>query len=148
MNKKEPHFVDQLTNLFVLSMDGTISEEQFRILTNILKTNTAAREFFYDFIASYIGLDQLGILSEQNEEQENWSSQQIWDELLKIEKTAPEVEIPAAPKEPEEDKKPTENKKVHPKVSKFSVFSLVLSSVALLFVIVYAHFVSMRRGIE
>jgi hypothetical protein len=148
MNKKEPHFVDQLTNLFVLSMDGTISEEQFRILTNILKTNTAAREFFYDFIASYIGLDQLGILSEQNEEQENWSSQQIWDELLKIEKTAPEVEIPAAPKEPEEDKKPTENKKVHPKVSKFSVFSLVLSSAALIFVIAYGTIVSMKRGVE
>ncbi|HQI08513.1 MAG TPA: FecR family protein, partial [Anaerohalosphaeraceae bacterium] len=72
----------------------------------------------------------------------------MMDAFAEEERTAPPIEIPAVSKKSQEDEKPTEIKKVHPKVSKFSIVSLAMSSAALLFVIVYAHFVSMRRGIE
>jgi hypothetical protein len=149
MNKKEPQFIDRLTHLFVLSMEGTIDQDQFKIMTNIIRTNPVAREYYYDFIMSYIGLDRMGILSEQNnEDQENLPSQQMWNELLKFEETAPVLEIPAVSMKSQESGKSSGVQERRPPVSKLSVYFLLLSSAALIFVIVYAFLFSMGRGVE
>lgn len=147
MTKKEPQFVEQLTHLFVLSMEGTIRPEQFERLMNLLKTNAAAREYYYDFVASVVGMSHLGILSERNEAEETWPSRQLWNELLRCEQSAPALELPPCPPKTEETKKP---KRVRSSstVNKLSLVSLLISSAALFFVIAYGFLASIGRGVE
>jgi ferric-dicitrate binding protein FerR (iron transport regulator) len=147
MNKRQPHFAEHLSELFLLSMEGTIREDQFQILMNLLKTNRAAREYYYDFIASYVGLSQLGVLSERQEGEENWPNQQLWNELLRCEQSAPALELSPRLPAPEEAEK---TKVVRPSspVNKLTMVSLLLSSAALFFVIAYGFLISIGRGVE
>ncbi|HOK67368.1 MAG TPA: FecR domain-containing protein [Anaerohalosphaeraceae bacterium] len=147
MNKKEPQFVEQLTGLFVLSLEGTISPEQFEVLTNLLKTNKAAREYYYDFIASYVGMNHLGILSERTSAEDSWPNPQLWNELLSFERSAPALEIPSCPPLVEEAEKPRRGPHAS-RVNKVSLVSLLVSAAALVFVIAYGFLTSLGRGVE
>ncbi|MEJ5260502.1 MAG: NPCBM/NEW2 domain-containing protein [Anaerohalosphaeraceae bacterium] len=147
MNKKEPQFVEQLTGLFVLSLEGTISPEQFGVLTNLLKTNKAARDYYYDFIVSYVGISHLGILSEREEAGDSWPNSQLWNELLTFERSAPALDIPPCPPQADEAEKPRSAPHAS-RVNKVSLVSLLVSAAALIFVIAYGFLTSLGRGVE
>lgn len=147
MNRREPQFVEQLTGLFILSLEGTISPEQFEVLTNLLKTNKAAREYYYNFIMSYVGMSHLGILSERISAEDSWPDPQLWDELLTFERSAPALEIPSCPPPVQEVDKPRSVPQSS-RVNKVSLVSLLVSAAALILVLAYGFWASLGRGVE
>ena len=134
-------------NFYLLLADDEISDAQMEKIRHLLKTNEEARNHYFRMINLEVLLRDLKGIDEESDSNP-YAEVDFWRMLEHEEKTAPEIEIPPVPKESEWDEKPAEIKKVHPKVSKFSIYSLLLSSAALIFVIVYAQLISMRRGVE
>jgi len=134
-----------LSQLIEGQLSGELNESQFRLLQQMMLNDPESLVYYIEYTTLWALLDEAGGFQDIGFATEFDSA--MMDAFAEEERTAPPIEIPAVSKKSQEDEKPTEIKKVHSKVSKFSVFSLVLSSAALLFVIVYAHFVSMRHGI-
>ena len=123
--------------------------EEIRFLRESLLADNEARRHYIDYMMVHSSLFMIS--AELSTETGNESMDAINKALLDLseyEKRAPGVEIPVIPKEPEADEAPAEIKKVRFKVSKFSIISLVLSSAALIFIIAYAHFISVIHGVE
>jgi len=135
-----------LSQLIEGQLSGELNESQFRLLQQMMLNDPESLVYYIEYTTLWALLDEASGFQDIGFVTEFDSA--MMDAFAEEERTAPPIEIPAVSKKSQEDEKPTDIKKIHPKVSKFSVFSLVLSSAALLFVIVYAHFVSMRRGIE
>ncbi len=145
MKEKTPQFVDQITQLFMLSMEGTITEKQYLELTKILKESAISREYYYDFIALHVGASEMGILSEIGDAEGNWLGQQIWDAFLKEEKNAPAIEMPK--EEPELIQKVVRQKTSY-KVNKFSLYSAIVGVAAMLFIGIFLRFAPDRSSVE
>ena len=94
MNPEDSKFVDHLNELFLLSIEGKISEVQFHELAGILKKNAVARAYYYDFIAMHVGFNDLDMLMEVDCLKEQRDLNQLWSELLEEERTAPAVKLP------------------------------------------------------
>lgn len=136
-------------NLFVKSVDGQITPEEVQQFNALLSAYPDLEDYYIQCVRLQVGLREIRIFNDFYMGNEpDYKNQALWKEFAEYEKIAPNVEIPIAAKESEEDEKPDEIKKVSPKVSKFSIFSLLLSSAALIFLIVYALFVPSNRGIE
>ena len=135
-----------LSQLIEGQLSGELNESQFRLLQQMMLNDPESLVYYIEYTTLWALLDEAGGFQDIGFATEFDSA--MMDAFAEEERTAPPIEIPAVSKKSQEDEKPTEIKKVHPKVSKFSIVSLAMSSAALLFVIVYAHFVSMRRGIE
>jgi hypothetical protein len=139
----------EVNYLVELAMEGSITPEQSQLLNQLIVEDAALCRHYCEYVQMTVLIERLNAKIPATDlfENEMVFDENLWNQLALAEQIAPEIEIPAVSKKSQEDEKPAEIKKVHPKVSKFSVFSLVVSSAALLFVIVYTHFVSMRHGI-
>lgn len=63
MSQQEAHIPGSFAEWIVRSLDGTITDEQFASLDREIATNTAARMYYLEFIATYVGLvDLAGVL--------------------------------------------------------------------------------------
>jgi hypothetical protein len=142
-NEIEKHY---FLELLIKSFEGQISSDEVGLLNRFIKSDDEVAYLyaeFFDTVSGLVDMDKRAFSPEDNDS----TKYDVWLTCLADEeKTAQAVEM--SKKEPEEDETPTETKKVRPTVSKFSVFSLLLSSAALIFVIVYAFFISMGRGVE
>ncbi|MEJ5261021.1 MAG: hypothetical protein WHS88_12610 [Anaerohalosphaeraceae bacterium] len=107
--------------------------------------------FYWDFIKTYTALK---IHEESRLEMEDSSAgsdsllnAELWKALAQDEQTAPEIPIS---KEVMKEKAPPVNRapQARPRVSKLSIYTLILSTAAILMVVVYAHLVTFRRGVE
>jgi hypothetical protein len=146
MDKSDSFMINDV-NLYWLLTDDEIKDDQLEKIRTLLKTSEDARNRYFRMMNLEILLrGSKGF--EEEYDLNPYAQETLWQMLSLEEKTAPSVNVPAVLKEPEWDDKPTEIKIVHPKVSKFSIFSLVLSSAALIFIIVYARLVPMTQGIE
>lgn len=96
MNPTEhKNFSRELAELIVLSMEGHANVEQTRRLQQILLDSAPARQYYYEVIASYIGLNSPEVLRELNSKPEtvrNYIS--LYDELASQEEQAPTVLLP------------------------------------------------------
>ena len=60
---QEAHIPVHFAEWIVRSLDGTITDEQFALLDREIATNAAARMYYLEFIATYVGLvDLAGVL--------------------------------------------------------------------------------------
>lgn len=139
---QEQHFINHLTHLMVLSMEGQISESQFEELQKILTENPLAREYYYDFIASYLTINSMEVFSEIPFNQSVYLDQQLWDELAEAEATSPAITLPKISKE-QPDGQAAPNAPTH-KISKMSLISLITSAAAMLFVVLFARFAPVK----
>lgn len=135
----------QCCELIILSLERGLNPDQNMHFNELLK-DQEIRNYYLDLIELIQVLNETPWLTQSSTS--TILSPSTWRLLAEYEKEAPEVEIPAVSQEAEVDKAPNEIRKVRSKVSKFSIFSLWLSSAALFFVIAYAFFLSIGRGIE
>ena len=121
----------KIADLTLASLNGTLNESDFQQFEELLQNDPLAVEYFQTILWTHIGLNSMEGISSLQEINGGRFDHELWQALSNEEKTAPEVEISAVLKEPKVDETPTGIKRVHPKVSKFSIFSLALSSAAL-----------------
>lgn len=104
-----------------------------------VKNYTAIKLFEESQIEAFPGRD----LSDDSQNMELWAA------LAENEKTAVAIEVEKTKETPEETKsRPAETRKIQPQVSRFSIYSLIVSSAALFLILVYAYFTQISRGIE
>jgi hypothetical protein len=141
----------QIMDLLILSLEGEASQKDLQELRSILNASEEARAYYLRAIIAaecirrsdwqMSDFDSESVLSES-------MSVQMWEALSREEKTAPYIKLPAVMKDSEVPVPPAAVKKERPPVSRLSIVLLALSSAALIFLVVYANLVSMKRGIE
>jgi hypothetical protein len=141
----------QIMDLVILLLEGEASGEDLQQLKDILDASSEARDYYLKALmaAECIRKIDWGALNFESEyAQYETINAQMWNALSLEEKTAPNVEIRDISEESAGKKVLTETRTARPSVSKVSLFSLLLSSAALIFVIAYGTIVSMKRGVE
>lgn len=143
----------QIDTLILKLLENTISDSEVRQLDELFAAHPDLVKHYCEFVIHYNAVRtkfQNEIPSTVNPLLEDSSTidERFWGELAQEEKSAPRVELPAAPKEPAQNEKPRFQRKTAPPVSRFSLVSLILSSAALFFVFLWAFFAPPDRGIE
>ncbi|MDK1030035.1 MAG: NPCBM/NEW2 domain-containing protein [Anaerolineae bacterium] len=135
----------EVADLFFLSIDSGISDEQFVKLETLLQDNPLAREYYFDLLLTTIGLNETeGILSlaERGLLLGDVGSP-LWQILAETEKTSPEIPV-KKPIEKSVEPELTKTEKPGRKISRFSIFTLALSSAAILLFMVMLLIPSVR----
>ena len=103
-------------------------------MKEILHTNPEARQLYAEYMSVFTHLRTCEGIAENQIPDDSGFDMELWRALADSEKTAESIEI-QKPKEVfvPEDKEPVE--KMPSKTSKFSIYSLILSSAALIFLI-------------
>lgn len=142
-----------LEELLILALEDTISLEQIEQVNSLLKDHPERIRHTIRFLQIASHIKQSKKLAGMSKAWLSMDSQDSFSGFMRLmaehEKKADAVEIEkekeAVKQKPE---KITPFSKSRPQVSKFSVYTLILSSAALIFLVAYAYFVSMNRGIE
>lgn len=147
---KPGNLSEELKVLIESAMEGSLTAEQEDRLNQMLEEDPSLRRLYCEYIQLSVLLEQVAveIPAVHLWESEAVLDEGLWGKLALEEQRAPKVERFVPPKEPEKEEHPPAVKTVRPPVSKLSIVSLLLSSAALIFVVVYAHFVSLKRGID
>ncbi len=132
------HSFIQFYELITASVEGTITPEQFSVLKRILREDPQALLLYAEYMAivthlrTYEGSEEPAALEDSGLDME------LWRALADTEKTAESIAIEKPLPEPESNREaaPTTTSKI----SKLSIYSLILSSAALFLLIAYAYF--------
>ncbi|MEJ5259095.1 MAG: FecR domain-containing protein [Anaerohalosphaeraceae bacterium] len=141
-----------IDTLILKLLENTISDEEIQQLDELFAAHPELVRHYCEFVIHYntvrtkfqseLPSGAASLLADSS------IDERFWGELAHEEKSAPAVEVPPAPKEEPREEKPQLQLKTAPRVSKFSIYSLVLSSAALFFVLVYAFFSPPGSGME
>lgn len=142
----------QIDTLILKLLDNTISDAEIQQLDELFAAHPELIRHYCEFVIHYNTV-RTKFQSElpsgaASQLADSSIDERFWGELAHEEKSAPAVEVPAAPKEEPQDEKPRLQTKTAPRVSKLSLYSLILSSSALFFVLVYALFAPPGSGME
>ncbi len=142
----------KLSELILLKISGDIRPEQADRLRKWLQEDPEAVEYYVEYMMQYAGLTQPGDISIADLPEEKTSpvlETSLWLALSEFEKKAEAVEVerPPAESRPATDP-PARPRQTRTQVSRFSLYTLLLSSAAMLFLIVYARFAPSVRGME
>ena len=140
MDQKE---LRQLFDLITVSVEGTITPEEFSALQKFLNEDEEAVQFYTDYMAILSCMRSLDQIEKENDLSDSDFNLSLWEELAEYEAQAESVEIEKPIEQEEEDKQVHAKAKVEsPKrtVNKFSLFTAVFSTAALLTILIYARF--------
>ncbi len=127
----------RITELTLKSLEDQISEEEFTELDSYVSSSKENAHYFTKCIATYMGIMEYHEVAADKTCFDNASfDQDLWDELAEHERTAPAIEIPKE-KPKKELVKMLKIEKTPRVVSKFSLYTLVVSSAAMLFLAVW-----------
>ena len=136
----------EISDLLIRAMDNAVTADEFARLQHLLKSNPSAREYYFDLISTLAVIEEIQELP-VDEEKEN--AMDLLTALAENEKTASAVELVKPKAEAAHAMSAETVHTLRRRVSKFSMYSLILSSAALFFLLAYAFFVSSRNaGIE
>lgn len=148
----EPLKPYQKYELLLRLIEGDLNDAGLAELDRWFQTAGAVEEY-WEFIKNYTAVK----LSEQSRLESSDSSgagdsllnAELWSALAEDEQTAPEVPVlKSVPAETAAVPKSNPVSGKRPAVSKFSIYTLILSTAAILMLVVYAQLVSLRRGVE
>ena len=136
-------FPQELFELFVLAMEGQISEEQFSNLEEQIVNSPSVRKCYLEFLSTYVGLTNLEAHTQIVEWDSNVSSnvidRRLWEALAEDEKSAASLEIQkAVAQEPPEQVLTTV--KLEPttrRISRLSLYTAITSTAALILIMAY-----------
>ncbi len=140
--------------LLVRCFDGIISEEEFAVLDELLKTSAEARQYYYRFIILNYGLkeENLWLLKEHispaRTAHEECLDGRFWQLLSENEKIAPVIHIPKAQAASPEGSETTSAVYVPRKVGKWSIVSIAMSAAAMILLFLFAQYVPPTGGSE
>jgi len=148
--KKDISTEYQLSELILLVLEGGSTPEQRRRLTQWLREDPEAMEYYVEYMMQYSALTQPGDIAIVDLPEETVSpvlETSLWMALSAFEQQAEAVEVARpAPVLPEPERKAAAS--VPTAVSKFSLYALLLSTAALVFLIAYAFLSPAGRGKE
>lgn len=151
MNKKNQNSL-KIQELLLRLIEGDINDAGLSELEEWFQESDALSAY-WEFIKNYTAIklfeeSQIEAFSEMGLSADSLNME-LWTALAENEKTAAALEVEKSEeKSVKQDTKQNETRKVQPKVSKFSLYSLVLSSAALFFIIIYAYFAQISRPVE
>ena len=140
MNSPDEKMLYELSDLIVSAWNGSITEEQFSRLSEVLKSNSQARDYYFELLTTFVGLTgEEGIVSLRDDNPETLFSEQsfdsrIWKALAETEKIAPSIQIVGVDKEDVPSQIMTSKTinivKSRRDVSKLALYTAILSSAA------------------
>lgn len=154
MNNPNDRMLLKLSELLVSAWNNTLSEDEFAQLEDILRSSQQARDYYYEFQSTYIGLTSTeGLLSLKpvDNEYDDCGSEfnpVLWQVLAEAERTAPVVKIEdSTPADVSLNATPVKIVKVKHEVSKFLIFATALSCAAMCFLMFLILFTPERAEI-
>lgn len=140
----------QLSELILRMLEGVSTPEQTRHLVQWMREDPKVMEYYVEYMMQYSGLTQPGDISIADLPPETVSpvlETSLWLALSEFEQKAEAVEIE---KPVEKPSAPASRQTVSERaaVSKFSLYSLLMSTAALVLLIVYALLAPSGKGIE
>lgn len=132
----------EMSYLILLFVEGKIQKEQFERLDALLQTSAPARELYFEIMNVHLGLESLDIAIELHEKGLPCCfDTAALEALAEYEKVAPVVKT-AAPEELKELPLPVvQPPKNIRRIRKSSVLSIAAVAAAILFVVLFTHFV-------
>jgi cell division protein FtsL len=134
MNKSDDTLLNEIGELLIRAMDNALSKEEFDRLGILLKSNPSAREYYYDILATFAGVDEIAVPSLDGP-----MDLVAWKAMADIERTAPTV-ILEKTKTPENVELEHVDKIVR-KVNKVSLTVAITSLAALFLMIIFVNYV-------
>ncbi len=139
--KSDSKLMFRIADLVLHSLNGTLDEQGLRYLEELLGNNPLAAEYYIEILWTHIGLNSMEGISSLQEAENGTFDQELWQALAEHERTAPETIIPK-----EEPPRELIQKVVYPKmpprqVSKFSLYTLIISTAAMLLFVLWLQLV-------
>lgn len=142
----------KLSELILLEISGQIRPDQLLQLKQWLREDPEAIEYYVEYMMQYAGLTQPGDISISDLPEEKTSpvlETSLWMALSEFEKEAEAIEVEKPGRKPEKNPYGSGgNRKTSARVSKLSIYTLLLAAAAMIFLIAYAYFIPAGRGIE
>jgi hypothetical protein len=126
----------EISDWIIKAMDNSLSREEFDRFQHLLKTNPLAREYYYDILATYAGVDEIKAVFIEDPALDL----AMWQTLADIERTAPAIAIEKADQTLECKAKSIDIEKKARKAYKRSLFVAITSLAALFFAIAIANY--------
>lgn len=146
MNHDEKQ-MSEVSYLTLLSIEGKISRDQLDRLDRLLKTSASARRDYLNLITVYLGLEDLETLLQLHEDGAPLCcNSAVLKALADYEKKAPAIPTKPLQSQNELPAKPIKQTQTIQKVNKISLATAILSTAALLFMIVYVEVASRSAG--
>jgi hypothetical protein len=147
MNSSKEPFIEELTELFLLSAEGIIDARQFERLQTYLLNSAAIRRYYYDFVNTYVGLsDPNLLLSESVNLQTPLLDEELWRNLAEAEKAALPVEFAKEETVPMRRILKSEAPKPERTFNKSSLTAGILSLAAILLLVVTFQFLPSKAA--
>ncbi len=132
----------EIGDLIIRSMDHSVTDEEFAHFQELLKTNPTARQYYFDLMATFGGVEEIRSFFDEGYSNASALLKALSDE----ERTSPKITLP----DPEQPKEPV----VRQAVPKFQYIyfekryfvQLLLSAAALLLVILMVKLMPSRSG--
>lgn len=151
MNPQAEQF--KITGLLIRLVENDLNDKDLNFLVHWSRKNPRAVIEYCEFLKDYsIIRSQIAgeVDSTDNSPEDSHFNEAVWKALQEVESTAPGIHISDPKKiEPEQGAFiPADLPKSRSRVSKLSLYTLLLASAAMIFLIVYAYFIPAGRGIE
>ncbi len=140
MNEQE--LMIKVANLLSLAREGTIRDDQLKLLKTILKENKAARSAYFQIVNLEISLQKMGRSSTSS--LDSAYDEHTWEALKYYEQIAPALEV-----SDKDSQQELIQNIVHPKVSrkisKFNIVSIIASAAAILLLVLFVKFIPEKQ---
>lgn len=144
MAHPSPH--EHLSAMITELISGKITDNRRTELFRILEKDPDALKYYIEFITTWALLDECSDELDTELVREEFNTD-FWNALAEDEKAAPAIE--GYKEEPDRELiTKVEHRPTERKISRVSVFSLIASAAAVLFVVIYARFVPVPQSIE
>lgn len=137
-----------IAELIQKELDGLLTDQEFSSLQKILNNDTEAMSYYVRTMLSISAFSANSIIPSiesvtihEKDLHSDVLSEDIWKALGEYEKNAPEIEIPEEKSSRELIQKVVYPPREERKVSKFQVFTLMMSTAAILFFVLFLRFV-------
>ncbi len=141
----------QLSELIFLMLEGVIPSEQEKQLAQRLREDPAALNYYVEYMMQHSALTQPGDISIADLPQETVSpvlETSLWLAMSEFEQKAEAVEVEKPVEKPSAASSRAVTSTGRKGVSKLSLYALLLSTAALVFLITYALLIPANRGRE
>jgi hypothetical protein len=136
-------FPQELFELFVLAIEGQISEEQFSNLEEQIVNSSSVRKCYLEFLSTYVGLTNLEAHTQIVQRDFNISSnvidRKLWEALAEDERSAAGLEVQKVveQKPPEQVLTTVKLEPTTRRISRLSLYTAITSTAALIFIMAY-----------
>lgn len=142
-----PKLKFEIRNLVNLSLEGRISDDQYRYLNELLGSNENALDYYLELIEIHQALISSNWEIEYNMIFSSRKVMEMLEELGDYERNAPLVEIPKVQSSPELIQKVVYPPREKRTISKFNIFMLVNAAAVILF-FVFLRYAPPKGGVE